>query len=607
MLLTLFLMAALALSSAEEDTAAAIPTEEICARLPMGFPFEKDIVAHTYNASEETLFVDLVDLIYKFCDDVIYSRGRSIVIKLDLVSTRRARLRDGRCPSQRDALSKLDRSVFLEPGNPVALFDHVQGRYFLRFSLCPFGRQCREVGCSRVTSFEPEVAKDEATCERGPSPLRTHVDTWVTDNTQALDFHSCTLRVESSLSLCTAATRYSRARVYTVEAGYAEQSCSVGDFFSAPAGAHHARKTNATVGVSPAACDVTENCSVSPLAGVVRHDIHDLSRNSSVCIFYQLLNPHCRHPDRPPCFHYVSRAVRCEPLQLSPFSLLTEPVFVGVVSAILVLSLALLMWTVVQCSKKRPGTPILMPPPAGKKPPPRSLTEDDLEHISRLPSQEIVLVYFPDTQRFKELNRRFRDWLVTLDVNDVKDIYDEKCSEEVLRDPEGWVRRTLGGPEKRIILMCSRLAYECLVTVKKGISSPKFVETDPHFGLLTRSIQYLDREMRGNYRNLICVRYEDLKICDRQYSSEAFNIVPGTEYVLPQHLEDVCRWIHPRNPNPESWSERRQEVRELLEAMRKYRLQDDNMFAVQFAAGPSAAVTPTDGSNGATALGGGGN
>ena len=111
--------------------------------------------------------------------------------------------------------------------------------------------------------------------------------------------------------------------------------------------------------------------------------------------------------------------------------------------------------------------------------------------------------------------------------------------------------------------------------------------------------QYLDREMRGNYRNLICVRYEDLKICDRQYSSEAFNIVPGTEYVMPQHLEDVYRWIHPRNPNPECWSERRPEVRELLDAMRKYRLNDDNMFAVTFktaaprGAASSAATTPT--------------
>ena len=69
----------------------------------------------------------------------------------------------------------------------------------------------------------------------------------------------------------------------------------------------------------------------------------------------------------------------------------------------------------------------------------RSLTEDDLEHISRLPSQEIVLVYFPDTRRFKELNRKLRDWLVTLDVNEVKDIYDEKCSEDVLKNPADWV------------------------------------------------------------------------------------------------------------------------------------------------------------------------
>ena len=26
--------------------------------------------------------------------------------------------------------------------------------------------------------------------------------------------------------------------------------------------------------------------------------------------------------------------------------------------------------------------------------------------------------------------------------------------------------------------------------------------------------------------------------------------VPGTEYVLPQHLEDIYRWIHPRQPDP---------------------------------------------------------
>jgi len=55
----------------------------------------------------------------------------------------------------------------------------------------------------------------------------------------------------------------------------------------------------------------------------------------------------------------------------------------------------------------------------------------------------------------------------------------------------------------RIFQVCSRLAYECLTAIKRGISSPRFVESDPHFGLLTRTVQYLEREMRGNYRNLV--------------------------------------------------------------------------------------------------------
>lgn len=341
------------------------------------------------------------------------------------------------------------------------------------------------------------------------------------------------------------------------------------------------------------------------VVGVLEHKIPRISRNSSYCLFFRLNNPHCRGDAG--CVFYT-QTLTCDLLRSStPFglkTLITQPVFIGVVSGTLFLSLALLMWTVIQCSKKKPGTPLITSNGSSsanaghnrgdlvKKPPPRSLTEDDLEHISRLPSQEIVLVYFPDTTRFKELNRKLRDWLITLDVNDVKDIYDEKCSEDVLKDPEAWVRNALAGPEKRIILVCSKLAYECLVCVKRGLNSPKFVETDPHFGLLTRTIQYLDREMRGNYRNLICVRYEDLKICSRNYSSEAFNIVPGTEYVLPQHLEDVYRWIHPRDPKAECWAEHKPEVKALLDAIRQYRHHDENIFTVQFSEDSLAESAP---------------
>ena len=89
-------------------------------------------------------------------------------------------------------------------------------------------------------------------------------------------------------------------------------------------------------------------------------------------------------------------------------------------------------------------------------------------------------------------------------------------------------------------------------------------------------------------------RYEDIKICAREYSSEAFNIVPGTEYVLPQHLEDIYRWIHPRDPRPDCWNpEVTPQVRDLLDAMRHYRHHDDNIFTVQFSSNNLVAdITP---------------
>ena len=356
--------------------------------------------------------------------------------------------------------------------------------------------QCHRVACSRIITFRPSVARDEAVCGAGPrnvSAMR------VRDQAPraTLDFRSCGLRVEATVPLCSAVTPHSTAAAFAVEVRPGERHCALEQFLSAAA----RDKMNSTVEV-----EGCENCSaLSNLTGVLRHDVSGLSRNASYCVFYQMQNPHCTGGGGGggggglKCFFAARESLSCGPMQFSPFSLLTEPVFVGVVSATLFISLLLLMWTIVQCSKKRPGTPILDGPihgPPIKKQPPRSLTEDDLEHISRLPSQEIVLVYFPDTRRFKELNRKFRDWLVTLDVNDVKDIYDEKCSEDVLKDPEGWVRDTLGGPEKRIILVCSRLAYECLATVKRGVSSPKFVETDPHFGLLTRAIQGRNQSSR---------------------------------------------------------------------------------------------------------------
>ena len=558
-------------------------SQNVCPQIPNPFPIKKAYIDSSYNATRETLYLDLTDLLYKFCD--YNNTGGSVRVEL-VRTTSREKMNNLSCQTL-DSKARLQSVVHLSPAHPVTTFQFVQGRYFLRLSDCT-QQGCPLVACSKIMKLKPEVVKDSETCNQKPANASSFR---VKDITHLLDFHTCSVSIETTVPTCTAVQRYHRAKVYTIALEHNDQECDMNNFFAAN------QIENATISVRKTCLnkESSENSSSScseSTTGLLKHNLYDLNRNTSFCVFYQLENPHCSSVGRfrrdLPCFFHSSKII-CSKLELSPFALLTEPMFIGVVSLTLFLSLALLMWTVVQCSRKRPETPIQQP----IKKPPRSLTEDDLEHISRLPSQEIVLVYFPDTKRFKELNRKFRNWLITLDVNDVKDIYDEKCSEEVLRDPEKWVREALGGPEKRIILMCSRLAYECLVTVKKGISSPKFVETDPHFGLLTRAIQYLDREMKGNYRNLICVRYEDIKICDRQYSSEAFNIVPGTEYVLPQHLEDVYRWIHPRDPKPECWSESRQEVRELLEFMKKYRHHDDNMFTVQFNSSGNIETTST--------------
>ena len=201
-----------------------------------------------------------------------------------------------------------------------------------------------------------------------------------------------------------------------------------------------------------------------------------------------------------------------------------------------------------------------------------------MEHISRLRQQEIVLVYFPDTERFKDLNNLFKNWLLSLtvlNVNDVTDIYDEKYSDGpdgILKNPDGWVSNLLSDPERRVILVTSKLAHECLGHLRKGIAPPRFPGCEAHSQVLFSLLKFLDSEMfMGNYRRLMCVRYEDLKICDRRYGSEAFNIVPGTEYLLPQHLEDVARWIHPVEARPGLWAEHRPQVRQLLDALRQYR------------------------------------
>ena len=342
--------------------------------------------------------------------------------------------------------------------------------------------------------------------------------------------------------------------------------------------------------------------------------------NTSHCALLRLAHPSCRDTEAaaaPHCTLALARPAVCSPDTVAGAGAglagawLTQPMFMAIIITILLTCLALLLWIVVKCAQDQVSSLSSSPEPEKdiykNKNMPRSLTIDEMEHICRLRQQELILLYFPDTEMFKTLNRRFRDWLLSLNilnVNDVIDIYDEKFSDSpdgFLKNPDGWVSNLLSDPERRVVLVTSKLAYECLIHMRKGLDPPKFPENDNYSKLLVHILKYLDSDMfKGNYRRLICVRYEDLKICDRRYGSESFNIVPGTEYLLPQHLEDIARWIHPVEARPGLWADHRPQVRHLMEYIKDYRLREvelgrkfsgkfptyltfqDNIFTVSF-------------------------
>ena len=301
----------------------------------------------------------------------------------------------------------------------------------MRLSACKSQDVCesaKDIICSQSLSLSADVPKNNDVCEY---EFPNNVSADIIDTSSRFSrFHSsrissqnindtenwfCDIALRAVIPLCTAHQSYDTVTVTAVEVGPGEAECSFAGFHNKKTGAD--KFTSDVAKLKPCSADVgcyqSNNSSLLGPVGVLEHEISKISRNSTYCLFFRLNNPHCRGDAG--CVFYT-QTLTCDLLRSSQSfgtfgSLITQPVFIGVVSLTLFLSLALLTWTVIQCSKKKPGTPLITSNGSStgngnrgadlivKKPPPRSLTEDDLEHISRLPSQEIVLVYFPDTTR----------------------------------------------------------------------------------------------------------------------------------------------------------------------------------------------------------------
>jgi len=454
-------------------------------------------------------------------------------------------------------------------------FKYVGGSYALQLEERPCqGCEIKRSWCSAAAPLGKREERTDCLTEQAE----------VVSKRQEGESTNCTLHFSIALPLCTKVMPYSTVNI-TVFTAESNSSCD-----SASSVHHNSRHL-----VSPC----SSNCGnrTSPSLAVLDFSF-PADANNSYCLWAVPDSPACREAE---CGLPVDALpARCEEEaeMLRHSSLpMSEPYFILLVCSVLAGCLLFLFWVVVKCQREQ-GSPSCSPEPDMLKKTemgstmPRSLTIDEMEHICRLRQQEIVLVYFPDTEKFKNLNRMFKDWLQSLNilnVNHVTDIYDEKYADGqdgILKNPDTWVSNLLSDQERRVVLVTSRLAFECLLHLRKGLAPPPFPGDAAYSQLLVSMLATLDSDMfKGNYRRLICVRYEDLKICDRRYGSESFNIVPGTEYLLPQHLEDIARWIHPVEARPGLWAEHRPQVRALLECIKAYRHHEDNIFTVSFYTG----------------------
>ena len=495
--------------------------------------------------------------------------------------------------------------------NQTVSLSYVVGKFFIRLvrvveeggGTCEEGSfsSCSSV-CSPVLQFgdiDTQPCRDSQETSSASNVSSSDHDVVINQSFHDRD-QTCQFEVEIFFPVCHSIQSYSSANVSLVEVSL-NQSCSDLDlmwdwqnsevislsfyiFFNAFNLSFQARNTSVEK-INFCGSDRCNVTSDSSLFGTISYSLQT-NINTSFCLLVEIQHPLCSRETSLRtdsfCVLPVSSPVVCSPDLWPGQFWLSEPMFIALVCAILITCLLCLFWIVVKCAREQVASLTSSPEPdkdaLKNKNIPRSLTIDEMEHIIRLRQQELILVYFPDTEMFKTLNRKFRDFLMSLNilnVNDVIDIYDEKfsdCPDGFLKNPDGWVSNLLSDPERRIVLVTSKLAYECLIHMRKGLDPPKFPENDNYSKLLVHILKYLDSDMfRGNYRRLICVRYEDLKICDRRYGSESFNIVPGTEYLLPQHLEDIARWIHPIEARPGLWADHRPQVRALMEYIKDYR------------------------------------
>ena len=379
----------------------------------------------TYHPGNASLSLDLSAILY-LDDSKCMDESQTVThFKVDLISVKKESVKtSGKRCRVLGRNSVVQSTGDINSTHPFHTFTYVQGLYYIRVSLCtPTPRRTqhaycmanlRQTKCSDVRNFVATRPKNDGACHfRAPSDLTVNVTAETSGSSVAWYFRdsSCSVDVRAAVPTCTVHQDYDKIVVAVVRMGL-DEPCAFNDridtmmadrALTGPPTGHRAAAANVTVDIVQ-----MKNCSGGECeeeGAHFEHAMHSLWNNASYCLFFRPMNPHCKGDYG--CLFYT-RPLQCTDLlaeQGEPIAgygrfkrlrdIVTEPVFIGVVSGTLFLSLALLAWTVIQCSKSKTGqaggTPLISAAQSNgssnglsiKKAPPRSLTEDDLEHISR--------------------------------------------------------------------------------------------------------------------------------------------------------------------------------------------------------------------------------
>ena len=263
-------------------------------------------------------------------------------------------------------------------------FNHIQGLYYIRLSHCGLTKSgsCktlkgddRRVFCignrhsksgDEPLKFMPESKNQVANVEDDEScdfevPTKISVDvidsvriasqTNVTGDTRD---DRCDINVRVVVPLCASRQLHDTVTLTVVDAADRGDTCTFAEYEAAEKDNDLGKIklqpcTSDDSNVTSLTCDGVTNVT---RAAILDHDVRNLSRNSTYCLFFRLNSPSCQGQFG--CVFYTE-VISCDLIEASHRHgyrmIVTEPVFIAGVSLTLVASLALLAWTVIQVKK----------------------------------------------------------------------------------------------------------------------------------------------------------------------------------------------------------------------------------------------------------------